>query len=74
MKYENMTIGEFLDKLTDNNYHTERMVVEAILTEDDGLMTIANVIWQAHQAYGHMPYELGLLRKELWTKIEERLS
>lgn len=71
---ENMTVKELLDRLTDENCHTERMVVEAILTEDDGLMTIANAIWQAHQAYGHMPHELGLLRKELWTKIEERLS
>ena len=65
-----MTVREFLDVLTNENHHTERMVIEAILTEYYSIKSRACVIWLAHMEYEYMPNELAIMRKELWNEIE----
>ena len=68
---DKMTIKEWLDKLTDENWHNERMIVEAIIDGRTEIMTKAVLIWLQHQAYGHMPYELVELRKKLYEDMEK---
>lgn len=70
MRDRDITVGEFLDKLTDENCHTERMVIEAIMTEYYSIKSRACAIWQAHMAYEYMPNELAIMRKELYKEIE----
>lgn len=67
---DKMTIKEWLDKLTDENWHNERMIVEAIIDGRTEIMTQAVLIWLQHQAYGHMPYELVELRNKLYKEME----
>ena len=66
-----MTIKEWLDKLTDENWHNERMIVEAIIDGRTEIMTQAVLIWLQHQACGHMPYELVELRNKLYKDMEK---
>ena len=68
---DKMTVKEWLHKLTDENWHNERIIVEAIIDGRIEIMTQAVLIWLQHQAYGHMPYELVELRKKLYEEMEK---
>lgn len=67
-KYE--TVSAFLETLTNENYHTERCVVEAIMTGQTDVMQHACAVWAAHQAYGYMPDGLDEMRAEVYKEIE----
>lgn len=67
---EDMTVKELLDNLTDENWHTERMVIEAIIDGRDGIMGEALLVWLGHRTYGYLPDELGSLRKKVYDEIE----
>lgn len=68
---DKMTVKEWLDKLTDENWHTERMVVEAIIDGREDVMAKARLIWEGHNIYGYMPNALCDLRNELYKEMNE---
>ena len=68
---DKMTVRQFLDKLTDENWHTERMVIEAIIDGGYDTMKKAIVVWMGHMAYGYMPDELTSLRKKIYEEIDK---
>lgn len=67
----NMAVKDWLDKLTDDNWHTERMVVEAIIDGGYDTMKKAIVVWIGHMMYGYMPDELASLRKKIYEEIDK---
>lgn len=66
-----MTVKEWLDKLTDDNWHTERMVVEAIIDGSHSAMGKALVVWLGHRTYGYMPDELYKLRNKIYEEMDK---
>ena len=66
---ENKKVSEFLDFLTDWNYHTERVVVEAIIDGREELIRKAVLVWLLHMELGHMPMGLAEIRKEISDEI-----
>lgn len=66
-----MTVKDWLDKLTDDNWHTERMVIEAIIDGDYDAMGEAIVVWLGHRTYGYMPDELIKLRNKVYNRLEK---
>jgi hypothetical protein len=68
---DKMTVAQWLDKLTDENWHTERMVVEAIISGRESAMAKARMIWLGHDVYGYMPNELCELRAKLYKEMDE---
>lgn len=66
---DKMTVEQWLDKLTDENWHTERCVVEAIIDGRESIIRRAMLIWLYHMDLGHMPTELGALRRELYEEM-----
>lgn len=64
------TIEQWLEELTDENMHTERVVVEALLDGRESIIRKAMLIWLAHMEIGHMPYELSKLRSELCKEMK----
>lgn len=69
---ENKKVSEFLDFLTDWNYHTERVVVEAIIDGREELIRKAVLVWLLHMELGHMPMGLAEIRKEISDEIERK--
>lgn len=69
---ENKRVSEFLDFLTDWNYHTERVVVEAIIDGREELIRRAVLVWLLHMELGHMPMGLAEIRKEISDEIERK--
>ena len=69
---ENKKVSEFLDYLTDWNYHTERCIVEAIIDGREELIRRAVLVWLLHMELGHMPMGLAEIRKEIYDKIGEK--
>ena len=69
---ENKKVSEFLDFLTDWNYHTERVVVEAIIDGREELIRRAMLVWLLHMELGHMPMGLAEIRKEIYNEIERK--
>lgn len=69
---ENKKVSEFLDFLTDWNYHTERVVVEAIIDGREELIRKAVLVWLLHMELGHMPMGLAEIRKEISGEIERK--
>lgn len=69
---ENKRVSEFLDFLTDWNYHTERVVVEAIIDGREELIRRAVLVWLLHMELGHMPMGLAEIRKEISNEIERK--
>lgn len=68
---DKMTVAQFLDKLTDENWHTQRMVVEAIIDGRESVMAKARLIWLGHDTYGYMPNELCDLRNKLYKEMDK---
>lgn len=68
---DKMTVQQWLDKLTDDNWHTERMVVEAIIDGSYDTMKKAIVVWIGHMMYGYMPDELASLRKKIYEEMDK---
>lgn len=68
---DKMTVSQFLDMLTNENWHTERMVIEAIIDGREDVMAKARLIWEGHNIYGYMPNALCDLRNELYKEMNE---
>lgn len=62
---DTMTIGEFLDYLTDWNWHTERVLVETIMLGNDELIDRACRVRLQHSKDGYLTDENGKERKAI---------
>lgn len=49
---DKMTVKEWLDKMTNENWHSERMVVEAFIDGREQHMITAVLIWLMHLTMG----------------------
>ena len=58
-----MKVGDMLDVLTDWNWHTERVLIEAILSGDSEAINNMLVVAIHHQLAGHLVDEMSDLRK-----------
>lgn len=68
---DKMTVKQWLDMLTNENWHTERMVIEAIIDGRQSIIDKAMWVWLGHRTYGHMPYELSELRNKIYEEMDE---
>lgn len=60
-----MKLEELLDALTEQNLHTERVVVEAIASGRADFMERACEIWEEHLALGYLSEENDKRRRKL---------
>lgn len=58
-----MKVKDMLDVLTDWNWHTERVLIEAILSGDSEAINNMLVVAIHHQLAGHLVDEMSDLRK-----------
>lgn len=65
------TVKQWLDMLTNENWHSERLVVEAIIDGREDNIRTAMLLWMMHMNYEHMPYELCELRSKLYKEMEK---
>lgn len=68
-----MKVKDMLDVLTDWNWHTERVLIEAILTGDSEIINDMLAVAIHHQLTGHLKDEMSDLRKHAQHVIEEEL-
>lgn len=68
---DKMTVLEFLDKLTDDNLHTERVLVEAIIDGRSDLIRGACEVCIDHLDKGYMTDENLQKRTEIIKAIDE---
>lgn len=66
-----MTLGEFLDYLTDWNWHTERVLVETIINGRDDLIDRACKVRLQHSKDGYLSDENGKERKAIIDELEK---
>lgn len=69
---DKMTLKQFLDYLTDINWHTERCVVEAIIDGRDSLIDRACKVRLKHSEDGHLTDENWKEREAIYKAIEGR--
>lgn len=65
-----MTLGEFLDYLTDWNWHTERVLVETIINGRDDLIDRACKVRLQHSKDGYLSEENSKERKAIINELE----
>lgn len=68
-----MKVKDMLDVLTDWNWHTERVLIEAILTGNSEIINDMLVVAIHHQLTGHLKDEMSDLRKHAQHVIDEEL-
>lgn len=68
-----MKVKDMLDVLTDWNWHTERVLIEAILSGDSEAINDMLVVALHHQLTGHLKDEMSDLRKHAMHTIKEEL-
>lgn len=78
MKWENMavepdkmTLAQFLDYLTDINWHTERVLVEAIIDGREKLIDEACEVCLQHNKDGYMTDKNLARRQEIIKALNE---
>ena len=62
--------GEFLNQLTDENYHTERVLAEALMTGNPDYIERAKQIRAQHLADGSLTTENAAARRQLQNEID----
>ena len=68
-----MKVKDMLDVLTDWNWHTERVLIEAILSGDSEAINDMLVVALHHQLTGHLKNEMCDLRRSAQRVIEKEL-
>ena len=68
-----MKLKDVLDVLTDWNWHTERVLIEAIVSGDSEAINDMLVVALHHQLTGHLTSEMCDLRKHAMHTIEKEL-
>lgn len=69
-KLSEMTVEQALDVLTDWNWHTERVLIEAILCGNSEDINNALTVAVNHQLVGHLQPEMNDLRKRVASSVE----
>lgn len=69
-----ISLQDFLDDLTDWNRHSERVLVEAIISENEELIKGACEVLLKHYEDGFLSDENGKKRKEIANKLVEELA
>ncbi len=67
-----MTLEQFLDYLTDWNWHTERVLVETIMLGNDELIDRACRVRLKHSEDGYLSHENDKERKAIIDEMERR--
>lgn len=68
---ENMKVKEWLDYLTDMNWHTERVLIETIMSGRDSLINRACKVRLKHSEDGHLTDENYEERRAIIKELEE---
>lgn len=71
IEIDKMTVKQFLDYLTDINYHTERCVIETIIDGRVDLMKLACEVWDDHLAKGYLTDKNMDKRKKVYDMLRE---
>ena len=69
---DKMTLKQFMDYLTDNNWHSERCIVEAIIDGRESLIERACRVLLRHHADGHLTDENWKEREDIYKAIYEK--
>lgn len=67
---KNIKLGDFLDYLTDMNYHTERCIVEAIISGRDDLIDRACLVRLRHSLEGSLTTNNEQERRDIYRQLE----
>lgn len=65
------SVKQALDILTDQNWHTERVLIEAILCGSGEDINNALTVAMNHQLVGHLQPEMDELRKRVADNVEK---
>ena len=68
---DKMTLSEFLDYLTDINWHTERVLVETIIDGRDDLVNRACLLRLRHSMDGHLTNNAYQERQDICNELEK---
>lgn len=71
-KFGTTTIKEALDVLTDWNWHTERLLIETILSGDSELINDMLIVALHHSLQGHLTDEMSAIRRKVMLKLDGR--
>lgn len=71
-KFGTTTIEEALDILTDWNWHTERVLIEAILSGNSELINDMLIVALHHGMKGHLTDEMSAIRRKVMLKLDGR--
>lgn len=66
---EGMSVGQFLDYLTDINYHSERCLIEAIISDRRSLVEQACRVLSKHYEDGYLTDENGAERDKIYKEM-----
>ena len=70
IEIDKMTVKQFLDYLTDINWHTERVLIETIIDGRDDLIDRACKVRLQHSKDGHLTDENYKERKAIYDELE----
>lgn len=68
---DKMTLKQFLDYLTDINWHTERCLVETIINGRDDLIDRACIVKLRHSLEGCLTENNGQERENIYKELEK---
>lgn len=68
---DKMTLKQFLDYLTDNNWHSERCLVETIIDGRESLIERACKVVLRHYEDGHLTDENWQERENIYKELEK---
>ena len=71
VEIDKMTVKQFLDYLTDWNWHTERVLVETIIDGRDDLINRACKVRLQHSKDGRLTDETYKERKAICDELEK---
>ena len=71
MEYENITIKQLLEDLTNENLHSDRVLIEAILSQDDELINRACKVRVKHSEDGYLTNDNMKERQDIINKLNE---
>ena len=69
VEIDKMTVKEFLDYLTDINWHTERCLIETIIDGRDDLINRACKVRLKHSEDGHLTDENYKERRAIYDEL-----
>lgn len=72
VEIEKMTVKQFLDMLTDWNWHTERVLIETIIDGRDDLINRACKVRLQHSKDGHLTDENWKERMAIIKEMENQ--